>query len=409
MGLSELRSFIFVASSMAVVYLISKNRGDVRWKFLLSALSLQFFFAFLLLKIPYVDQILLGANEVVGVLESVTLRATQFLFGYLAGGELPFDLKNEGANFIVAFRVLPLIIFISALSSVLFKIGLLPWIIERFSRLFSRIFNLNGVVSFASAASIFLGTIEAPLVVKPYLNKLDKAELLAIICVSMSTIAGTVMVLYASVLGNVVEGAVGHMITASVMSVPAALMYAHIYLPTPSKVAVETFSFKSESGSLLESFIQGTIDGLHMVLQIVAIIIALFATIYLLDHILQLVQPNLTLRALLGAALQPVVWLMGVSWEDVQIAGELMATKVVLNEFVGYLQMSSSTLAADSKMLMTYAMCGFANFASAGIIVGGLSILIPDRKNELGPMALISILIGNLATMTTAAIVNFII
>jgi CNT family concentrative nucleoside transporter len=371
---------------------------------------MQVTFAFFLLKFPVIQNLLLIFNEAVIVLETVTLKATQFMFGYLAGAEAPFEIKNESANFIVAFRVLPLVLFISALSSVLFHLGVLPFIIKMFSKVFSKVFRLGGVLSFSSAATIFLGTIEAPLVVKPYLKKLNDGELLALISCSMATIAGTVMVLYASVLGQVVAVPVGHMVTASLMSIPSALLFSHLIDPSAVTSSPEAYSFQRSTSSVLEALIHGITDGLQMVLQIVAIIIVLFAFVYLGDHILKLFVDSWSIEKGLGFVIQPFVWLMGIPWEESLEAARLMASKIVLNEFVAYLKLSqmADSFSEQSRILLTYCMCGFANFASAGIIIGGLNVMIPERSATIGRLAVISIFIGNIATMTTAAVVNLI-
>lgn len=404
--MSSLRSILFILLILAFTYLMGRRKGEIRWKFVAIGVFGQFLTAFLFLKVSFINELLLYLNELVLVIESVTAKATQFMFGFLAGGNAPFEITDPGANFVVAFRVLPLILVISAISAVLFHWRVLPFIIGLMSKLLMKVFQLSGQLGFGAAATVFFGTIEAPLLIKPYLEKMSRGELLALISCTMATIAGTVMVLYASIVGQVVENAVAHMITASVISIPAALTLSHLILPTSIAADAQSITIERTSHSTMDALIQGTIEGLNMILQIVAIIIVLFAIVYLINHCVDVMIPGGTIEKGLGFVLQPFVWLMGISWDESAVAAELMATKIILNEFVSYSQLAqlSESLSAETRTAMTYAMCGFANIASVGIVVGGLSSILPNRRSEIADLGIISIFVGNAATMMTACI-----
>ncbi|MFW7380579.1 MAG: NupC/NupG family nucleoside CNT transporter [Oligoflexus sp.] len=411
--MSYLQGVVGLLVFMAIAYLLSENRRDVSLKFVLLGLILQALIAIVLLKIPVFQELLLTLNKLVVTLSSVTDRATQFMFGFLAGGQAPFAIQNAQHNYIVAFRVLPLIMVVSAISSVLFYWGILPLIIRAIAQVLVKTFRISGALGFGAASTVFLGTIEAPLMIRPYLNQLSRAELLSLLSCTMSTIAGTVMVLYASVISQVVDNAVGHMLVASMISIPAALLLSHLMCPGTSSEQ-SNIVIQSDSHSTLDALIRGTIDGLQMVLHIVAIIIVFFALIYLCNDVLGLISiagKTLSVELILGTAFRPFMWFIGIPWEQTLVAGQLMATKVVLNEFVAYLNlagMNHADLGQENVIRLTYALCGFANFASAGIVIGGLGALIPERRQELIKLTMKSLVIGNLATLMTAAMIGLI-
>ena len=400
---------IVVFVGLAVV--LSEDRKSIDAKRVGIALVSQVVLAFLMLNVPVVRDTFLSLNKVVGALEEATQQATAFMFGFLAGGAArPYDVTNPGADFVLAFRVLPLILVVSAISAVLFHWRILPWVIKQLSRVLQKGFGISGALAFAAASSIFLGIIESPLVIKPYLDRLTRSELFALMTCGMSTVAGTVMVLYAAVLNPVLPGAIGHILVASVISVPAALLFAHLLLPGGQSEAQVDFSFERTTHGAMEALINGTIEGIKMCVNIAAIIIVLFAIINLTNMglgALPLEKP-LTLQVVLGTVFQPFMWLIGIPWSESAVAGELMGTKTILNEFVAYLglsQVPAEALSERSRLILTYGMCGFANLGSLGILVGGLGAIIPDRRQEVIELATRSLLSGTLATLTTGAVV----
>lgn len=397
-------------SFLAIAFALSENRKAVSPRLIGLGLVFQLVLALLFLKVPFLEQVLVGMNSVVILLNDVTLRASQFMFGYLSGGPTPFEVTEPGNNFVLAFQILPLIIVVSALSSLLFYWRVLPWIIGILAKILQRTFGFSAPLAFGCGATLFLGTIEAPLAVRPYLNKMERGELFALICCSMATIAGTVLVLYANVVNQVVSQATTHLLTASVMSIPAAIILAHVMIPIQSKVEPEESHSKmspSSAKSSMEAIIQGTSDGLQMVLQITAIILVLFALIYFANDLLALLPwAGITVEGCIAYLLRPIMWLTGISWDQTAMAADLMAQKIIFNEFVAFLkmsQLSEGALTPQNKIILTYAMCGFANIASSGIVIGGLSSLIPERKKEVVSLAIRSIVVGNLATLMTAS------
>ncbi len=398
---------------IALTFSLSEDRKAVAWKKVVGGLLLGFFFCVILLRAPMVSEAFLILNRVVGVIDSVTQRASSFVFGYLAGGPAPFELKNPQHSFIIAFRVLPLILVVTVLSNILYYLRVLPFFIGLFSKLIHRFFGISGALSFGAAATVFLGTIEAPLIVKPYLRGFSRGELFALISTSMATIAGSVMVLYATTLSKVLPGALGHLMIASIMSVPVALAFSLILIPlgkSSENMAGADAVSQAVYPGFMDAVITGIQEGLTMVLQITATLIVIFALVFLTNEILGLFPGEMTIEKFLGTILRPVMWLIGIPWAETTLAGELMGVKIIFNEFVAYLQLpaAAQVLSGPSFVIMTYALCGFANFGSAGIIAGGLSAIVPERKKEIAELALRSILVGNLATLATGAMVGLV-
>ena len=406
------QAILGIALFAALAWLVSHDRARVRWSVVGVAFGAQVVLALLFTQVPGAQQVLLALNVVVTALEQATLEATQFLFGFLAGAPAPYAVAHPEHNVVVALRVLPLIMVVSALSAVLFHVGVLPRIIGWMARGIQRLFRVSGPLAFAAAASVFLGIIESPLVIRPYLSRMRRDELFATMVCGMSTVAGTVMVLYASVLEGAITGALGHVVIASVISVPAALGLAHIMEPGDPDHAPTPVSFEPKTTNVMEALIEGTLDGLKMVVHIAAIIIVLFALVNLVNKGLGALpawdQAPVTLQRLFGVLLRPVMWLTGIGWKQTQVAGELFATKIILNEFVAYLQFAELTqhMDARARRVMMYAMCGFANIGSLGILVGGLGSIVPERRAEIIELGTRAVLAGALATLTTGALIG---
>ncbi len=393
----------------AFAYLCSQNRRLVSPRFVGTGMLLQVLMALFFLRLPAVAQLLMPINQAIGMVMSSSSEAAEYLFGYLSGGTAPFEVSRPDANFIIAFRVLPLIVVVSALSSALFYLGVLPFVIRIFSMFLTRTLGLSGALSFGAASTVFLGTIEAPLMVKPYLAKMSRADLFALLSCSMATVSGAVMVLYSSVLAKVVDEPVQHLLIASILSVPAALTLARLMIPAEAaqqeSVVVETP--KSEAEGFFDALVQGAQEGMNMVMSVVALLLTLFACVFLCNHILEWLGAGWTLQQLLGFGLRPVMWLTGIPWAECGYAGELMGMKVVLNEFVAYLDLSKhpEVLSSGSRQIMVYNLCGFANFGSVGIILGGLGSLLPERRPEISKLLLLSLVSGNLAVLMTGSVV----
>jgi CNT family concentrative nucleoside transporter len=349
-------------------------------------------------------------NTGLQVLERATQEGARFVFGYLAGGPAPFLQADPAASFVLAFRALPLILVVSALSALLFYWRVLPLLVRAFSWLLEKTLGIGGAVGLSAAANVFVGMVEAPLVVKPYLAKLTRSELFMVMVCGMATIAGTVMALYAAVLAPVIPEAMGHIFIASIVATPAAIVVAAIMVPGPLSGG-EHGDIPRQDTSAMDAVTRGTVEGVQLVIQIVAMLIVLVALVYLANAILGRLPDvrgsALTLQRVLGWLFAPLAWAAGVPWSEVPAAGALLGTKTALNEFIAYLDLAKlppGTLSDRSKVLMTYALCGFANFGSAGILIGGMGAMVPERRGEIVQLGMKSIAAGTIATCMTAAV-----
>jgi len=398
----------------AIAWLFSEQKKAVNYKEILAGLGLQLLVAVVLLKIPAFRQFFLVLNTIVTTLQDATDAGTSFVFGYLGGGSLPFDEKMPGASFILACRALPLVLVVSALSSLLFYWKVLPCIVRGFSWALQKTMKTGGAVGLGAAANIFVGMIEAPLFVRPYLKEMTRSELFTVMTCGMATIAGTVMVLYATILSTVIPDAMGHILIASIISAPAAITVARIMIPQTGKMTTGEIVPPQQAASAMDAVVKGTMDGVGLLINIIAMLVVLIALVFLTNRILGLVPAGsepLTLQKILGVIMAPVVWLMGIPWSEAQAAGSLMGTKTIMNELLAYLELARlppEVLSDRSRMIMTYAMCGFANFGSLGIMLGGMGTVVPERREEIVSMGMKSIVSGTLATCMTGAVVGIV-
>jgi concentrative nucleoside transporter, CNT family len=380
-------------------------------------IAAQIAIAALLLYVPPAQQALASLQVVVDALAAATRAGTSFVFGYLGGADAPFEVKNSGAMFNFAFGALPLVIFFSGLSALLWHWGVLRLFVKGMAFLLERVFRVGGAVALSSAANTFLGQTEAPLLIRPFLSKVTRAELFIIITGGFATVAGSVMAVYATILAEVDPSILGHIIVASIISVPAAILMAQVMMPeekgvTPTPAsAADDFKYASS----MDAFVRGVTDGLGLYLNIIASLIA-FTAFAALINIMLSAGPDvsgapLTLERLLGWVFAPVMWLAGVPWSEAFNAGSLMGIKTAVNELVAYVELAKQgpdSFSERSFLIVVYSLCGFANFASLGIIIGGFTALAPDRRQdviELAPRALIS---GTLATLMTGAVIGLI-
>jgi len=411
-----MQAFIGIPLLLAFAWAFSENRRIVNWRIIAVGLALQFCLAILLLKAPFVQTFFISLNKVVLALDQATMAGTSMVFGYLGGADLPFKESYPGAAFILAFRSLPLVLVVSALSSLLFYWRVLPFVVSLFSRLLQKTMGIGGAVGVSSAANIFVGMVEAPLLIKPYLKKISRSEMFMVMVCGMSTIAGTVLVLYASILSQSVPNALGHVLTASIISAPAALLVASLMVPQADyqQTDGEVADINSSSGAM-DAITSGTSDGLHLLLNIVAMLIVLVALVGLVNIVFGFL-PNvggveLSLQRCFGWILSPIAWLIGIPWSEARIAGSLLGTKVALNEFIAYLNLAkipADDLSEKSRLILMYALCGFANFGSLGIMIGGIGSMVPERRPEIVSLGMKSILAGLIATCMTGAVIGLI-
>ncbi|HEV7960651.1 MAG TPA: nucleoside transporter C-terminal domain-containing protein, partial [Rhizomicrobium sp.] len=375
------------------------------------ALLLQLAIALLLLKFPPARAVLLGLNHVVDALSQATTAGASFVFGYVGGGVTPFSVSNPRALTSFAFGVLPLVIVISALSALLWYWRILPLVVGGIAFVLRRVLGLGGATALASGATVFFGMIEAPLLVRPCLAKMTRTELFILFTVGLASVAGTMFVLYATVLKAVLPGALGHVLVASMMALPAAVMIARLMVP--GDAVTEEVPAQLGYRSSMDAVARGTEDGLKIYLQIMALLIVMVALISLADQILavlpQIGGAPITLERILGFLFAPLAWLYGVPWREAGIAGSLLGTKTILNELVAYLQYAAlpkGALDPRSGLIMVYALCGFANFGSVGILIAGMSALMPERRAEIVPLALRAMVSGTLASGLSASMIG---
>jgi len=398
---------------LAIAWLFSENRKEVRVKTALSGVIVQLSIAGILLYIPFFKKFFLLLNNIVLALEDATKAGTSFVFGYIGGGTPPFLLQDPGANFILAFQALPLVLVIGALSGLLFYWRILPYIVKGFSFLLQKTMNIGGALGLGASTTIFLGMVEAPLVIKPYLRVMTRSEIFSLMTVGMACIAGTVMILYATILKGVIPDPLGHILVASFIHVAAAVTIARIMIPETGNETAGVLIPQQTAKSSMDAVVKGTFDGLHLLLNIIAMLVVMVALVHLANRLIGLLPDvagaPLTLQRLLGFLMAPVVWLFGIPWAEAQTAGSLMGTKTILNELLAFLDMAKlpvDALDSRSRLIMTYALSSFANFGSLGILIGGLGSLAPERRDEIVGLGIRALVAGTLATCMTGAVIG---
>jgi CNT family concentrative nucleoside transporter len=391
-----------ILALLALAWILSENRRAIAWRTVLGGIALQWALALLLIGFPPATRAVLLVNHAADALQRATDAGTSFVFGYLAGPPFPFAESHPGAAFILAFKALPLVLTISALASLLFHWGILQRVLAAFAWLLRRTLGVGGALALGAAVHIFVGMIEAPLLVRPWLARMQKGELFALMTCGMAGIAGTVMVIYAAILGPVIPNALGNILIASVISTPAALAVAALMVPFRPGVEEAHIVLPHPPANALDAVVKGTAEGIPVLTGIIAVLLVTIALVALANMILPI-----SLQQVFAWPLRPVMWLIGISWAETQAAALLMATKTVLNEFVAYLNMAAlpgDALSPGSRLILTYAMCGFANFGSLGILIGGLGAMVPERRTEIVALGFRSILSGTIATLTSGAV-----
>jgi len=408
----HLQSAFGICVIVALAWVLSEDRRAFPWRTVAVGLLLQAVLALLLLKVPAARNGLLALNGAVDALTGATKAGTSFVFGFVGGGTPPFAVTNPAGMVSFAFGILPLVIVISALSALLWHWRILQIVVRALAFALRKLMNIGGAVGLGSAATIFLGMVEAPLLIRPYLERLTRSELFILMTVGLASVAGTVFFLYATILKDVVPNALGHILIASMMSLPSAILIARIMVPGEAGVAT-TAESDLKYRSSMDAVARGTEDGLKIYLQILAMLIVMVALIALADTILKNLPwvwgAPLSLERIFGWLFAPVVWLFGVPWSEAATAGSLMGTKAILNELVAYLNLAAlpkGALDPRATLIMIYAMCGFANLGSVGIMIAGMSTLMPERRDEIVPLAMRAIVSGTMASGLTGAMIG---
>jgi concentrative nucleoside transporter, CNT family len=413
--MAALQSVAGIVAIIFIAFIVSEDRRAVSWRQVGISFAATFFLALLLLKIPQVKYAFGWIEQAVEAIAAATKAGTSFVFGYIGGGPLPFELKTPGTEFSLAFQALPVVLVMSVLSSLLFYWGIMPPIVRGFSWALERTLAVGGAVGLSTAANIFVGQVEAPLFIRPYIAKLSRSEMFVVMTGGMAGIAGTVFVLYATILVAAIPDAAGHIVVASVLGAPAAILISLIMVPETRETHTGGKLGDVEQGaaSTMDAIVKGTGAGLELLLNIVAMLIVFIALVSLANAILGLL-PNvmdapITLQRVLGWIMAPICWLMGIPWSQAVTAGGLMGIKTILNELVAYLQLAGlppGTLDPRSRLIMLYAMCGFANFGSLGIMIAGLATMCPEKRDQVVSLGLKSIVSGTLTTCLLGAIVG---
>lgn len=411
----RLQSALGIFALLLIAFALTENRRAVSLRQAAIGLFVTFVTAVVLLKLPVVAHAFGAINDAVGAISAASRAGSSFVFGYVGGGPLPFDLKVPGADFILAFQALPIVLVMSVLTTLLFHWRVLPPIVRGMAWLLERTLGVGGAVGLSTAANIFLGMVEAPLFVRPYLKQMTRSELFLVMTGGMAGIAGTVLVLYATLLAPLIPDAAAHFVIASVLGAPAAILVSLIMVPETSdkRTGGTLENPEMEVSGTMDAIVKGTSAGIELLINIVAMLLVLVALVYLVNAMLGLLPhvggAAISLQRLLGLAMAPVCWLMGLPWDQAVTAGGLMGTKTVLNELIAYVDFSklpADALDPRARLIMLYAMCGFANFASLGIMIGGLGVMAPERREEINTLGLKSIVSGTLTTCLMGAVVG---
>jgi len=420
-SLLNVQSLFGLAAITGLCWLMSEDRRLFPWRLVAGAAALQAAIVLLLFATPGAGYALDGFSGAVDALSASAQAGTAFVFGYLAGGPQPYTVSDSGLLFVFAFQVLPVILLVSALSAVLWHWGVLKFIVRVFGFVFAKSMGLKGATSFAVALNVFLGQVETPMIVRGYLSRLSRSELFLMMTVGLSTVAGSTMAAYAIILRPVLPDAAGHVLAASILSAPAGVAFARIVVPekepdlSPEELARSEAESDSELvyDSTLDALVRGVSDGLTVALNISAVLIVFVAIMALLNMMIMpignLVGYEFSLDRALGVLFTPLAWLVGVNWPEAGEAGRLLGVKLTRTEFAAFLDLGSipaGEMSVRTRTLLTYALCGFANFGSVGITVFGLSLLVPDRRKEIMDLVWKALAAGFLATTMSAAIVG---
>jgi CNT family concentrative nucleoside transporter len=409
------QSLVGIALTLLICWVLSEDRKRVPWRLAIGALLVQLGLILLLFGLPAARSVVVGISATVDGLGAATAQGTQFVFGYLGGGVQPYMVENPQGLFVFAFQVLPLILVISALSALLWHWGILKLIIRGFGFLFEKTMGMGGASATATAANIFVGMVETPIIIRAYLDKLTRSELFLMMVVGLATVAGSTMVAYATILKDVLPNAAAHVLVASVVSAPAGVLLARLMVPEKKGEGGVNVDYTSllKYESSIDAISKGVADGLMVVLNISAILIVFVALVAIGNALLGLAPDvagaPLTLERILGVAFAPLAWSLGIDWAESGKAGYLLGVKLMLTEFIAFIQLGAvpeSEMSERTRMILTYALCGFANVGSVGITVTGMGVLMPERRAEISSLVWKALVAGFLATCMTAAVVG---
>lgn len=403
---------------VSICWYLSESRKDVDYKALAGGIVTQIILAYIMIRVSFIRDFFAAFGEGIRALKEATLVGTRFVFGFIGGGDAPFAVKEggDGNLFVFAFQILPMVMVISALSMLLFRWKVIPVIVTIFSYALRKSLRIGGALGVCGASQFILGQTEAPLLIRPYLNKLSRSEFFSVMVLGFATTAGAIMGLYEHILNAHVPNVMGHIITCSIISIPAAITLSRVLIPQREAHTSGDMVMPYKFSNSMDAVARGTSDGLQLFLNIIAMLIVFVALVALVNQILGALPDvegaKLSLQRILGLVMSPLAWVMGIPWEQAHTAGSLLGTKTVTNEvyaFIDLAGLSNGALNAKSKVIMTYALCGFANFSSIGILIGGLGGMAPDRRGEVIELGFKALLVGTLSTCLSGTIVGLLI
>lgn len=407
-----LQIFIGFIGLVALAIPFSDNYKQINYKYVLYGVLSQFILAAILLKLPFIISFFEILGNGVTILQNATVEGASFVFGY-PPTDTEFAYRSLLETF--AFGVLPYIIVMSCISAILWHWGILPYIVNIISKGCQKLFNIGGPVGLGAAANVFIGQVEAPLLIKPYINMLSKKELLILMTAGMATVAGSVMVALISILEIqfVNENLIQHFLTASILSVFAAIMYANIMIPSNQITDADTDKRSKVYKGTMDAITAGTAQGSNIAVSVGTILIAVIALVYIANSFLgfigSFVGVDLSIQQILGYIFAPIAWLMGIPWNEALIAGELLGIKTTLNEFIAYPALAAleeGALSDKSKLIIFYGLCGFANLSSVGILISGIGSMAPERKDDLISVSFKALVAATLASCMTGLVVG---
>ena len=411
---SLLQGIIGIPAFIGVAWLLSEGWKHVSWRIIAVGLGVQFVLAALLMNVPAIHYVLSLLAQGVGLIQDATLEGTKFVFGYIGGGELPYKETGPGSSFIFGLQSLPVVLMVGALSALLWHWRILVVIVKSAAFFVKKTFNVSGAVGISAAANVFMGMVESPLLVKPYIPRLTRSELFVVMVGGLSTIAGSTMVLLGTILEPIIPNAFGHLLVGSVINAPGAIMIAKVMVPGEKSLDDTPINMDSPYRSSLDALTRGTMDAVKLLLNVIGLLIVFVSVIALANSLIAFIPTSgevLTLQRILGWFMAPVTWLMGIPWADSQIAGSLLGTKVIVNELVAYINMAGlpeDTLNDRTRFIMTYALCSFSNFGSLAIMIGGLTTMAPERTAEIVGLGLKCVVAAFITTCLTATVIGLV-
>ena len=414
-GWDNARALLGIAVIFAIGWGLSENRRTFPWRIVLGAVILQFAIALVLFAIPPVRDTLSRANVVVDALESATRAGTGFVFGYIGDNTAASALMSGDAPPLFFFQILPIVIVVAALSAMLWHWRILRWITKGFAIIFRRTMGLGGATSLAVSANVFMGMTEAPVLVKPYIKGMTRSELFILMASGFATIAGSVLIIYVGFLeaAGVAFNPLAQLLTASLMAAPGAVALALVMVPEKKVASERMHEPEFEYQSTMDAFATGASDGLKIVLNIMTMLIAALALLYMANSLFGMAPlvggEPLSIERILGWVFFPLMYLIGVPLDEAAQAGSLMGVKTVLTEFVAFIQLAEvpeGAMTDRTRIITAHAICGFANFGSMGILIGGLTIIEPERRSTFLDLAWKTLIAGTLATCLSGAVVG---